>query len=139
MVETNGVEARRLIHSRYAPDTQNRQYALMQKIMTPAKPWCDHAEGFELGLRSWGLDVGEWERASRTALADAVQNTVMMNMPPIFCRNSLLLVTYANSTVLLAALLLWCYSSRNFGANPTASSGNGTSADDDRMQVDSLT
>ena len=27
---------------------------------------------------------------------------------------------------------------RNFGANPTASSGNGTSADDDRMQVDSL-
>ena len=28
--------------------------------------------------------------------------------------------------------------SRNFGANPTASSGNGTSADDDRMQVDSL-
>ena len=27
---------------------------------------------------------------------------------------------------------------RNFEANPTASSGNGTSADDDRMQVDSL-
>ena len=29
-------------------------------------------------------------------------------------------------------------SSRNFGANPTASAGNGTSADDDRMQVGSL-
>ena len=34
--------------------------------------------------------------------------------------------------------ILWCYSSRKFGANPTVSSGNGTSADDDRMQVDSL-
>ena len=32
----------------------------------------------------------------------------------------------------------WCYSSRNFGANPTVSVGNGTSADDDQMQVDSL-
>ena len=32
-----------------------------------------------------------------------------------------------------------CYSSRNFGANPAVSVGNGTSADDDnRMQVDSL-
>ena len=65
--ETNGAEAWRLIHSRYAPGTQNRQYALMQKIMTPAKPWCDHTEGFESGLRSWELDVGEWERASGTA------------------------------------------------------------------------
>ena len=25
------------------------------------------------GLRSWELDVGEWERASGTALADAVK------------------------------------------------------------------
>ena len=32
----------------------------------------------------------------------------------------------------------WCCSSRHLGANPTASIGNGTSADDDRMQVDSL-
>ena len=45
-------------------DTQNRQYALMQKIMMPARPWCDNTEGFESGLRSWELDVGEWERAS---------------------------------------------------------------------------
>jgi len=36
--ESDGAEAWRLIHSRYAPDTQNRQYALMQKIMMPAKP-----------------------------------------------------------------------------------------------------
>ena len=103
--ETNGAEAWRLIHSRYAPDTQNRQYALMQKIMMPAKPWCDHTEGFESGLRSWELDVGEWERASGTALADAVKYTVMMNMAPIFLRNSLQLGTYANSTALRAALL----------------------------------
>ena len=104
----------------------------------PAKRWCDHTEGFESGLRSWELDVGEWERASGTVLADAVKYTVMMNMHPIFLRNCLLLGTYANSTALRAALLQWCYSSRNFGANPTASSGNGTSADDDRMQVGSL-
>ena len=33
----------------------------------------------------------------------------------------------------------WCCSSRNFGASPTRSAGNGTGADDDkRMQVDSL-
>ena len=44
--EINGAEAWRLIHSRCAPDTQNRQYALMQKMTVPAKPWCDHAEGF---------------------------------------------------------------------------------------------
>ena len=37
--ETNGAEAWRLIHSRYAPDTQNRQCALMQRIMMLAKPW----------------------------------------------------------------------------------------------------
>ena len=52
--------------------------------------------------------------------------------------SSLQLGTYANSTALRAALLQGCCSSRNFGANPTASSGNGTNADDDRMQVDSL-
>ena len=33
------------------------QYALMQKIMMPAKLWCDHAEDFESGLRAWKLDV----------------------------------------------------------------------------------
>ena len=106
----------------------------MQKIMMPAKLWCDHTEGFDSGLRSWELD----ERASGTALADAVKHTVMMNMAPIFLRNSVQVGTHANSTALRAALLQWCYSSRNFGATPTASSGNGTSADDDRMQVQSL-
>ena len=94
-------------------------------------------EGFESGLRTWELDVGEWERASGTALADAVKYTVMMNMAPIFLRNSLQLGTYANSAALRTALLQWCYSGTNFGANPTVSAGNGTSADDDRMQVDS--
>ena len=44
--ESNEAEAWRLIHSRDSPDTQNRQSALMQKIMMPAKLWCDHAEGF---------------------------------------------------------------------------------------------
>ena len=82
--ETNGAEAWRLIHSRYAPDSQNRQYALMQKIMTPAKQRCDHTEGFESRPKSWELDVGEWERASGTALADAVKYTVMMNIAPNF-------------------------------------------------------
>ena len=72
---------RTLKHSRYAPDTQHRQYTLMQKIM---KLWCDHSEVFESGLRSWELDVGERERASGTALADAVKYTVMMNMDLMF-------------------------------------------------------
>ena len=96
------------------------------------------AEGFELSLRAWELDVGEWERATGTALADAVKYTVMMSMAPILLRNSLHLGTFPNSAALRAALLQWCYSSRNFGANPTVSAGNVTSADDDRMQVGSL-
>ena len=56
----------------------------MQKIMMPINTWCDHTEGFESGLRSWELGVGEWERASGTALADAVKCTVMMHVVPIF-------------------------------------------------------
>ena len=135
--ESNGAEAWRLIHNRYAPDTQNRQYAVMQKIMMLAKHWCDHEEGFESGLRARELDVGEWERASGTALADAVKNTVLF-MAPIFLSSSLQLGTHSNSAALRTALLQWCYSSRKFGANPTVSAGNGTSADDDRMQADSL-
>ena len=62
-----------------------------------------HTEGFESG----------------TALAEAVMYTVMMNMAPILPRNSLQSGTYANSTDLRAALLQWCYPSRNCGANPT--------------------
>ena len=54
-----------------------------------------------------------------------------MNMGLIFLRNSLHLGTYANSAALRTALLQWCHSSRNFGANPTVSAGNGTRADDD--------
>ena len=75
--ESNGAEAWRLIHNKCAPDTQNRQYALMQTIKMPVKPWCGHIEGVESGLRAWELDVGEWEHASGTALADAVKYTVI--------------------------------------------------------------
>ena len=78
--EFNGAEAWRLIHNK--------------------KLWCDHAEGFESGLRAWELDVGEWERASGTALADAVKYTVMMNVAPTFLWNSFQLGTYANSAAL---------------------------------------
>ena len=93
----------------------------------PAKLYCDHAEGFESGLRDCELDVREWERASGTALADAVKYTVMMNMAPIFLGT-------VCSLVHMPTVPLF----RNFVANPTESAGNGTSADDDRMQVDSL-
>ena len=95
-------------------------------------------QGSESGFGVWELDVGEWERASGTALADAVKYTVMMNMAPIFLRNSVQLGTYSSSAALRASLLQWCYSFRNFGVNPTITAGNVTSVDDDRMQVDSL-
>ena len=55
-----------------------------------------------------------------------------------FLRNSVQFGTYANHAALQTALLQWRYSSRNFAANPTVSAGNGTIADDDRMQVDPL-
>ena len=64
------------------------------------------------------------------------KNTVLF-VAPIFLSSSLQLGTHSNSAALRTALLQWCYSSRNFGANPTVSAGNGTSADDDRMQADS--
>ena len=48
--ESNGAAFWRLIHSRYAPKIQNRQFALMQNIMLSPKRWCDHAEGFESDL-----------------------------------------------------------------------------------------
>ena len=73
LVRSVGAEAWRLVHSRYAPDTQNRQYALVQKIMVPAKLWCDHAEGFESGLRAWELDVGEWKTCIRNCVGRCSQ------------------------------------------------------------------
>ena len=83
--------------------------------MMPAKIWCDHAEDFESGLRAWELDVGDWERASGTALADAVKYTVMMNMAPIFLRNNFQLGTccqqHSSSRSPVTVVL-------NFGANP---------------------
>ena len=100
--ETNGAEAWRLIHSRYAPGMQNRQFALMQKIMAPAKSWREHPGGFESGPRAWEMDVGEWKRVSGTSLADAVKYTVMMNMAPSHLGHNLHLGTYADSAALHA-------------------------------------
>ena len=57
-------------------------------------------EVLESGLRVLELDVGEWESASGTVLADAVKYTVMMNMAPPFLRNKLQLSTHANSAAL---------------------------------------
>ena len=63
----------------------------------------------------------------------------MMNVEAIILRNNLQLGTYANGAALRTALLQWCHSSRNFGANPTVSAGSGTGSDDDnKRQVDSL-
>ena len=63
--ETHGAEAGRLIHSRYAPDTQNRQYALMQEIMMPANTWCDHTEGLN---QDW--ELGSWTSENGNALLE---------------------------------------------------------------------
>ena len=107
----------------------------MQKIMMPAKLWCDHTESFEIRTEI----LGAGRRRVRTCFWNCVGRCSQVHSDDEygFLRNSLQLGTYANSTALRAALLQWCYSSRNFGANPTASSGNGTSADDDRMPVGS--
>ena len=112
---------------------------MIQNIMMFVKLKCGHTAGFESGLTTWELDVGEWERASQSALADAVKYTLPMNMAPNFRRDNLQLGAYENSAALRTALLHRCYSSRNFRASQTTLAGNGTGADDDnRMQVDSL-
>ena len=108
----------------------------MQKIMMPGKLWSDHAEGFESGMRGAGcrrMGTRFWNCVGRCSQVHSDDE-----YGTDFFRNSLRLGTYANSAGLRKALLQWCYPSRNFGANPTVSAGNGTSADDDRMQVDSL-
>ena len=85
------------------------------------------------------LDVGDCERASGPALAEAVK-TVMMNMAAFCLKNKMHLGTHTSSAALRTALLHWCYSTRNFEASSTTSARNGTSADDDnKRQVDSLT
>ena len=63
----------------------------MQKIIMLAKPCCDHVEGFESGLKAQEVDVGEWERASGTALADAFKYTVMMNIGQLCCNGVIFL------------------------------------------------
>ena len=93
--ESNGAKVWRLIHGRCAPDTQSRQHALMLRIMMPAKLLVRPRGRFCIRLESQGeLDVGEWERVSGIALTDALKNTVMMHMAPIFLRNSLHLVLF---------------------------------------------
>ena len=84
-------EAWRLVHSRYAPDTPNRLYALMHKIVMSVKSWC---ECFKSGCRAWELDIGEWERAPGTSLAG---EHTMMKMAPIFLNNNLHLGSNAES------------------------------------------
>ena len=106
--ESNGAEAWRPIHSRYAPDTQNRQFALM----------CDHAEGLGSGLRAWELDVGEWEHTSGTVLAVCSQVQSDEDKARYFSGTICSWVHIANFAALRTALLPWCYSSRDSGASP---------------------
>ena len=74
-----------------------------------------------------------WKRASGTALADAVKYKMMMNMAPIFLWSSLQLGTHANSAALR------CCNGVTYPETLEriliVSDGNGTSADDDWMQV----
>ena len=105
-------------HSRYAPDTQNRQYALMQRIMMLVKTRCGHTEGFESSLRAG-------ECVSRTALADAAKDIVMVNMAPVFLKNNLHVGTCTNRAALRTARLQWCYYCLNVAASSITSAGNG--------------
>ena len=52
------------------------------------------------------MDAGEWERASGTALADAVKYTVMKKMAPFFPGSSLQLGTYAKSIEQVCVILI---------------------------------
>ena len=56
----NPVEQRhwRLIHSRYALDTQNRQYALVQKVMMLSKLWCEPRWRFWIRRECLGARCG---------------------------------------------------------------------------------
>ena len=61
--ESNGTEAWRLVWRRYPRDTQNREYALMQK------------EGFASCLRAREPDFGHWERALQEHLLQMQSST----------------------------------------------------------------
>ena len=126
--ESHGAEtARRLIHNRYSPHTQNRQYALMQKIMMPAKLWRDHAEGFESGLKAWELMS---DNAN-----DVLELRGKSNMAPV--SGTVCSWVHANSAGLRT---LCCNGVTLHETLDTVRPchGNGTSADDDWTQVDSL-
>ena len=77
----HGAEVWRQLTSRYAPETQNRVYSLMMKIITPSS-WEKHPDGFEAGLRQWELDIAEFEKASGDILNDMVKYAIMMNQAP---------------------------------------------------------
>ena len=66
----------------------------MQKIMVPAKLWCDHTEGFE--IRTEILGAGRRRECWNLPLTDAVK--VHSDDEYGFLRNSLQLGTYAKST-----------------------------------------
>jgi hypothetical protein len=120
--EGNGAEVWRQLYQRYMPETQNRLYALMQKIMSPGS-W--DAGGLELGLRSWELDITEWERVSGTVLNDAVKFTVLMNQAPKALKTTLQLGNYENSSSLKAALLQWVYATRDHASTLPSRSASG--------------
>ena len=79
-----------------------------------------------MGTRFWNC-VG---RCSKVHIDD--------QWPQFFLETVCSWVHMPTAQLFVQILLQSCYSSRNFGANPTASSRNGTSAVDDRMQVDTL-
>ena len=140
--EGNGAEAYRLIFRRYAPDTQNRQCALMQRIMGPTS-WEKHDEGLEAGLRAWELDISEWEKASGRQLIDAVKFTAIMNQAPKAIRTTLQVGQYGNSQELRAALLQWCYAVRSFSkpnqeVGTSQNRGGPVPKDPDAMEIGAL-
>ena len=102
-----------LIHSRYAPDPQHRQCALMQKVMVPAKPWGSTPRRFRIVLAS----LGAGRRRVGTCLRNLSRRRSKVHGAdehgPVLSHWG----TYANSAALRNALLQWCYSTRNFSGS----------------------
>ena len=95
--ESNQAEAWRLMHSRYAPDTQNRQYAFMQKIMTLPKLWCDPRWRFWIRLESLGAGCRRMGTCVRNCFGRRGQIHSDDESGTDFLRNNLQLGTYAKS------------------------------------------
>ena len=56
--ESNGAEAFRVFDSRDAPDTQSRQYVLMQKIMMPVTSWRQWCQTPRRWTGCWNSQMG---------------------------------------------------------------------------------